>query len=321
MVEDLKIWQILPPPAASTACTEFFLKYGVALLWPGDPGPWTPGEYTWNYALQGWIKPFADSMSPGDLILLRSGPTRIRGIGVVAGNYTYEERFDDVQGFDLQHCRRVRWCRLPEEYDFDSPVFTKGRFSAVRKTAVRDYVRRFVASPPTHWQNQSLPELPPEEGLLDEVPDEISHVVAQARDYFPLTGRRSDFGEFPSEAEMVVHFVVPFLSSLGWRPEHIAVEWGPEKRLKADVALFTALPRTPENCCVIVEAKRLGAGVEQAIEQAMGYAAKYGVRSNILVTDGIRYRLYDPKGEHLAYANLVRLKESATKLFDRLRRP
>jgi hypothetical protein len=43
----------------------------------------------------------------------------------------------------------------------------------------------------------------------------------------------------------------------------------------------------------------------------------------VVVTDGIRYRLYD--GRHgfapVAYANLARLKQSADKCFARLRRP
>jgi hypothetical protein len=49
-------------------------------------------------------------------------------------------------------------------------------------------------------------------------------------------------GEPPSEDELIAHFVVPFLRTLGWPPERIAVKWR-----YIDVAVFQALPRIPEN--------------------------------------------------------------------------
>ena len=39
---------------------------------------------------------------------------RIAAVGLVAGDYLYVNAFDDVNGWDLQHARRVRWCRLPD---------------------------------------------------------------------------------------------------------------------------------------------------------------------------------------------------------------
>ncbi len=48
-----------------------------------------------------------------------------------------------------------------------------------------------------------------------------------------------------------------------------------------------------------------------------------GVPRDVVVTDGFRYRLFDCEQNFaaVAYANLARLKESATDLFTRLRRP
>lgn len=58
-------------------------------------------------------------------------------------------------------------------------------------------------------------------------------------------------------------------------------------------------------------------------EQAQGYVAALGAACDAIVTDGIRYRLYD--GAHgfapLAYANLANLKRPAAELFARLQRP
>ncbi len=81
----------------------------------------------------------------------------------------------------------------------------------------------------------------------------------------PLLQDGQAFGEPPSEDELIAHFVVPFLRALGWPPERIAMQWR-----HIDVAVFRALPRTPENCYLVIEAKRLGAGVEGALEQAKG---------------------------------------------------
>ena len=87
--------------------------------------------------------------------------------------------------------------------------------------------------------------------------------------------------------------------------------------------MFRALPRIPENCHLVIEAKRLGAGVEGALEQAKGYVEALELPRDVVVTDGVRYRMYD--AEHafrpLAYANLARLKQPAAELFARMQRP
>jgi hypothetical protein len=150
------------------------------------------------------------------------------------------------------------------------------------------------------------------------VPHALRDLVAQAHDLLPLLWDRVSFGEHPAEDELAAHFVVPFFRALGWRPECIAVKWH-----WIDVALFRSLPRKPENCHLVVEAKRLGAGVEGALEQAKRYVQTLEVPCDALVTDGIRYRLYACEKEFapIAYANLARLKRSAADLFERMRRP
>jgi len=105
---------------------------------------------------------------------------------------------------------------------------------------------------------------------------------------------------------------------LEWPPEQIAVQWR-----RIDVAVFRQLPRTRENCHLVIEAKRLDAGVEGALEQARRYVETLGMPVDPVVTDGIRYRMYantrdfQPK----AYANLARLKAPASRLFELMSRP
>ncbi len=117
---------------------------------------------------------------------------------------------------------------------------------------------------------------------------------------------------------MIAHFVVPLLRGLGWSVEQIAVQWH-----NIDVAVFRALPRTAGSCRFIIEAKRFGDGIEGAREQAKRYVETLGLPRDVMVTDGIRYRMYgaDRDFEPVAYGNLAQLKLSASDLFARVQRP
>ncbi|GIW70819.1 MAG: hypothetical protein KatS3mg102_0361 [Planctomycetota bacterium] len=311
-------WQISGGPAVRSY-DGVFLKYGVGLIGPGDAGPWNAERDDQEFE-GGFVRRFASEVQVGDVFLLRTGISRICAVGIVASDYLYLNQFDDVNGWDLQHARRVRWQPLPEPHEFGKPVFgaNPGRLSRVWSEEVLDYTHRFLHSPPTHWQTAALPHLPPEQPPLEDVPAALRGLVAEANDLVLRVGDRQAFGEHPSEDEMVAHFVVPFLRALGWPPERIAVKWR-----YIDVAVFRALPRTPENCQLVIEAKRLGAGVEGALEQAKGYLEALGTPRDVVVTDGIRYRMYScQRGfEPVAYANLGRLKKSAAELFARMKRP
>lgn len=312
------IWQVSAGPA-SRSYADVFLMHGVALIGPGDAGPWTPerGDEMFEGS---FVRRFATEIAPADVVLLRTGLAKVAAVGVVTGRYEYLNAFDDVNGWDLQHARRVRWGRLPSEHEFRSAVFGANppRCSRVWNEEVVDFAARFLNSPPVHWQSAPLPVLPLEAPPLAVVPDAIAGLVAQAADLLPLMQDGQRFGELPSEDELIVHCVVPLLRALGWPPERIAVKWR-----YVDVAVFRTLPRTPESCQFVIEAKRLGAGVEGALEQAQGYVTALGASSDAIVTDGIRYRMYDHATGFapLAYANLARLKQPAAELFARLQRP
>lgn len=311
-------WQISAGPS-SRSYASVFVKYGVALIGPGDAGPWTV-ERSDEVFEGSFVRRFASEIAPGDVVLLRTGLAKVAAVGVVSGGYEYHNAFDDVNGWDLQHARRVRWGRLPTEHEFPDLVFGANppRCSRIRSAEVMDFATRFVNSPPTYWQSAPLPALPTEDPPLTNVPDAIAGLVAQAADLLPLMQDGQRFGELPSEDELIVHFVVPLLRAFGWPPERIGVKWR-----YVDVAVFGALPRTAENCRFVIEAKRLGAGVEGALEQAQGYATVLGAMCDVIVTDGIRYRMYEGACDFapLAYANLARLKRPAADFFARIQRP
>ncbi len=312
------VWQISAGPA-SRSYADIFLKFGVGLIGPGDAGPWNQDRDDDEFE-GGFVRRFASEVKIRDIFLLRTGMSKIRALGVAASEYLYLNAFDDVNGWDLQHARRIRWFELPEEYDFEGRVFGANppRLSKIGIPTVVDYARRFVQSPPTRWQETPLPPLPKEEPPLEKIPTVLQGLVAQVSDLAELYWNREAFGEHPTEDELITHYAVPLLRCLGWPPERIAVKWR-----YIDITVFTSLPRIPEHCYFVIEAKRLGAGVEGALGQAQEYVKDLGVPRDIVVTDGIRYRFYSAKRDFdsVAYANLARLKQSATELFKRMKSP
>jgi hypothetical protein len=314
------IWQISGGPASRTYA-ETFLTYGVGLIGPGWLGAWNRERHL-DHPDASYVRQIADELKQGDVFLLRLGRSRVCAVGVVGSDYQFFEQFDDVNGWDLQHGRRVHWFRLPVEYDFVSPVFgaNPARISRVNQSVVVDYATRFLNSPPTHWQTAPLPALPSADETLelDRLSPQIQDVVATVQDLARSYWGRGNFPDHPSEDELIVHCVVPLLRALGWQPELIGIKWR-----YGDVVLFKSLPRNTENCHLIIEVKRLGAGVEGAMPQARGYADAWGIARDLVVTDGVRYRLYDCKTGHqaVAYANLASLKVKAFQLFDRLEKP
>lgn len=310
------VWQ-LSSGTSNRSYTALLLRYGVGLISQGDVGPWSP-EYDDEFE-GGAVRRFATEVAQGDAFLLRTGTASIHAIGLVASEYMYLPQFDDVNGLDLQHGRRVRWYRLPQEYTFGASAFgaRPARFSRVRSEEASDYAQRLRNSPPSHWQTSTLPDLPPEEPTIEEVPNYLQTLVGTALDFAANDLFIGSPCVPPTEDEMVAHFVVPLLRNLGWPPELIAVKWR-----NVDITIFDELPRVPENCRYIIEAKRVGAGIEGALSQARGYLNALSISKNVIVTDGFRYRMYsfDHDFDSIAYANLVRLKESALEFFELIKK-
>ena len=97
------VWQVSGGPA-DRPYADVFMRYGVALIGPGETGPWRSGRTDVDSA--GSVARFAEQIQPGDLVLLRTGADTIVAVGIVAGHYDFLEPFDDVNGWDLRHGRR-----------------------------------------------------------------------------------------------------------------------------------------------------------------------------------------------------------------------
>ncbi|MFY9341622.1 MAG: hypothetical protein WAT39_03980 [Planctomycetota bacterium] len=312
---DSVVWQVTAGSAGRSYADDFF-RYGVALLGPGDPGPWASTRDDDEYS-GSFVRRFASEAAPGEIIVLRAGRSRLLAVGLLADDYLHAESFGDVLGWDLQHVRRVRWFPLPTPHDFDEPVFgaNPARFGQVQNPVVRDYAAQILDAPLDAWQRAPLPPLPPDEPDLRSPPACLQHHLALVHDLLPIWGDPNAFGLPPSEHEIVAHLVIPFFQAMGWRTEHLGVEWQ-----RVDVAVFDGLPRGASTCRFVVEAKPRGRPIEDALDQARDYVTDLGLAADIVVTDGFRYRLYarDRDYQPTAYANLGRLKEPAAALFHRL---
>ncbi len=106
----------------------------------------------------------------------------------MAGDYLYVNAFDDVNGWDLQHARRVRWCRLPAQHSF-----TGSAFGANAPRCSRVWTQRLSTS-------HEVPQLAADiladgaaarasrrGATLDDVPVALQDIVAKAADLVPLS--------------------------------------------------------------------------------------------------------------------------------------
>ena len=323
-ITDKIIWQQAAGDNDRNYC-DICIKWDVILNGPGNAGPWPEciktlrAERTSKKITD--LKRFSEEMKDGDLVVLRLGTSIVVAVGKIVGDYEWHDGYGDIDGWDLQHVRRVRWLWK----DLGSPkVFDKYGLK------LGDTTQRLNNGPVTDWLsslaipenafNRPLAELPDKQVKNEISISEVSeflfdHGVASAS----ITNLVNEIGELsriakwyqrsgmPSEHETVAYLVVPLLRALGWTPQRMAVEWN-----HVDVALFEQLPRSEQSLRVVVEAKKMDNSCLSAKPQAMTYANGKAGCHLLIVTDGLRYGVYVRKGQavfHLyAYMNLTRLR-------------
>jgi hypothetical protein len=304
-------------------------KWDIILNGPGDLGRWPECELALKG--EGWVAPrkitdlrrFAVEMADGDIVVLRLGTSKVLGVGMIVGPYQWSDEFGDVDGWDLQHIRRVRWLwtnpTSPRQFDTYALKLGDTTQSLADGGPVEDWLRTLdVPSEALTRPLAELPEAKNTETTVAEISEYLfDHGVASAA----ITNLVNEVGELtriakwyqrsskPSEHETVAYLVVPLLRALGWTPQRMAVEWN-----SVDVALFERLPRSDATLQIVVEAKKMGNSCLTAKSQAASYAERGGGCRRLIVTDGLRYGVYvrGMSGEFGLYAhlNLVRLRRA-----------
>lgn len=306
--------------------SELCIKWDAILNGPGHAGPWPDCAKPlladeWSSRKVTDLKRFAEDMKDGDLVVLRIGTATVLAVGQVVGPYEWHDEFGDIDGWDLQHVRRVRWfwktIGSPKVFDTytlklgdttqrlnEGPITEWLSSLAVPGDA---FTRPLVESPASHEQNEiSVAEI--SEFLFDQgvASTSIRNLLSEIGELTRIAKWYQRSGK-PSEHETVAYLVVPLLRALGWTPQRMAVEWN-----HVDVALFEQLPRTDRSLRIVVEAKKMDNSCLTAKSQAMSYASGKVGCHRLIVTDGLRYGVY-VRREHAAfhlyaYLNLTRLR-------------
>ena len=304
------------------------LRWGVILNGPGYAGSWPEcapvlRKDGGSARKTSDLRRFAEEIKDGDIVVLRLGTSVVPGVGLIVGPYEWRDEFGDIDGWDLQHVRRVRWLwdGRAAPMQFETYAMKQGDTTQrLNQGAVMDWLKE-LPDVPTITNAQPLTALPENGAGLSINVEEISEFlfdcgVASAS----ITRLLNEMGELtriaswyrrslnaPSEHETVAYLVVPLLRALGWTPQRMAVEWN-----WVDVALFDSLPRGDQSLCAVVEAKKMSNACLSANSQAAGYAEGKPGCNRLIVTDGLRYgvliRATDRSFELFAYLNLTSLR-------------
>lgn len=302
------------------------LKWGVVLNGPGHLGAWPEcraalGDEGWSPKKLSDLRRFAEEIQAGDLVVLRLGTNTVPAVGVVVGDYEWADVFGDVDGWVLQHVRRVRWLWVGATPQIFPTYSMKlgDTTQALNDGAVKDWLAQLEPNNPEHAVLPAIPRI--SSGREVDFGRISDFLFAQGVASTAINRLMEEIGELtriakwyravhrPSEHETVAYLVVPLLRALGWTPQRMAVEW---KHL--DVALFESLPRADERLQVVVEAKKMDRSCISAKGQAAGYARGRPSCRRLIVTDGIRYGVYvkgaDGEFSLYAYLNLTRLRDA-----------
>lgn len=309
------------------------LKWDVILNGPGSYGTWPECENSLREAEKLTrkvtdLRRFCEQIKDGDFVVLRLGTDSIYGVGQIIGEYEWCDNFNDVDGWDIGHVRRVSWFwkykERPKEFDIHTLKLgdTTQRLDA---PAVESWLES-LEIPDAECERTpiDLPETSRDASIrLDTISEylfdsgvasnSIVNLLDQMDEFVRIANWYNRSGANPSENETVSYLVVPLLRALGWTPQKMAIEWN-----RIDVALFSHLPRTEESLCAVVEAKQIRSACLSAFSQAKYYAEKYKNCRHVILTNGLRYGVFikgdesSLKKQELllhAYMNLTRLRD------------
>lgn len=305
--------------------SEVCLDWDVILNGPGYAGAYPEcdeilKQHGWKSKKRTDIWRFAVQMKDGDIVVLRLGTSDILGVGIVVGDYRWNNIFKDIDGWDLQHCRRVRWLWRTNGINkrFNTYALKQGDTTQELSS---DEVKRWLEELTfTDVElNRPLKELPnfePRQVTHEEIGEYLyeqgvssNSIETLIKEFDELTRIAKWYSNkaAPSEFETVAYLVVPILRAIGWTPQKMAIEWH-----NVDLALFDQLPREDKNLAIVVEAKKKGNSCLTAYSQAQGYAQGKDNCKRLIVTDGLRYGTYlkkDNEYKLFAYFNLLDLTD------------
>ena len=296
----------------------------------GNPGSFL--EFPEKYkGIKGWqrkIVSLAEMVKQGDVVILKKGhgaSGRIVAVGRVSGDYEFLPQFDDVEGWDIRHGRKVDWV-MPPISKISADGLSRGTIKRVLRADVKETACKLLNQQQSPERPENLP--PPaakltDDGLIEALTAEgvqwryaaaIGQVIQQMR---ALAGWYIQHMSRISEHEVRTFLIVPLLQALGWSEKQIRIEWG-VGQARADTALFSEEFTKDTKPYLVLESKRFGMGLHRVERQAIKYA---GECNRIVISTGDRYWLFEKgtcqrwdreamREKHLqAYMNIFFLKD------------
>lgn len=323
----MNFWQVAAGEG-SRDYSSLFTRFGVMLIGAGDPGSFRdhPDIYEGYKDWRNQVVAFAKKVKLGDVVILKrpnrrrkslqEGAWEIVAVGKVSGDYDHLELFEDVEGWDLQHCRKVEWIHPGSPTHVDG--LARGTFKAVYQSSPKDVATQ-VLNDGLPKAAEALPSLAKkisdnelvehlvDSGLRTSDAESVIQAIWRVR---RLARWYRDHGRSISEHETRTFLIVPILIALGWSEQKMKIEWK-----KLDIAFFPDVysRKTNPPCIMILESKRMWEGLSYAERQVKRYQKEFPECSRLIVSDGVCYRLYEKRDNDwpwVAYLNLLKLRES-----------
>lgn len=303
----MRVWQIAAGRSGRDYRSLFF-AHDVMVMGPGRFGSAEDTDYSEGSGATIWnqIESFASRPQPGDRVIMRFGRSII-GIGEIPhgeGNqYSFDECFRTVYGWDLRHARRVKWAppnRLGKLRSLTFKATQQPTFTRVQNPQLVEA----ASSLPAHLFDRPLKKKPAADGSSyteEELGEELFRAGISSRNIHDIYAalRQADnlrswyhqdaSGQRPTEHEVVSHMVLPLFLGLGWSHQQMAVEWN-----NIDVAFFSRTPTAERNCVMVLEAKGMGQGLDDVLDQPIRYVKRHGLKGvrHIVVTNGEVFLVY-----------------------------
>lgn len=250
-------------------------------------------------------------IAENDIIILKIGMSQIKAAGIVVtrnGKYNgYNDKtwLNDFDGWSLPAYIYVDW-RCPQDI-VQTTGLTRTTVEKSWQQQNNDIADQIIANNPVCIFSDEPEEVNPitDKQLIDnlirnglsvlkaqELNDSLYRIRLLA-EYYTNSCRWEDI----KEHETRTFLVIPLLLSLGWTEQQIKIEYScPAGRM--DIALFTK-PFHDKNAKLkcIIETKDFSKGLDNVEKQAQSYAEHYPECKIIVVTNGVRYKIYIKKND------------------------
>jgi hypothetical protein len=304
--------------------SQVFLRFGSMLIGPGDPGDYHENsDYYKDPKLVSKsditaIRSFVQYVKEGDVVVLKKPYKKlfeVLAVGTVVGGYSHVSAFDDVEGWDLQHRRGVKWVKPDQVCRIKG--LTRGTFKRINhQTAIAKVNEILQSGTPIpseanpkdsgKLEDEELIEILINNGLRPNDAEDFTHTLRYIR---RLVKWYQYNGKNVKEHETRTFLIIPLILALGWPEQQLKIEWN-----NIDVAFFDRPyskgdTSTPNDCIIILESKRLREGLSYATKQGQFYASKYPKCERLIVSDCCCYKLYKRKGKdwvYSAYLNILK---------------